>query len=72
MIHSQREKNGCHTENELSIFAHNVNGLLTKINNFYVQVDAAEFEIYLLTETRLNDSVFSHNLFPLNKFEVYR
>lgn len=49
-----------------------MNGLLTKINDFFAQVSAANFDIYLLTETRLNESVFSSNLFPPNEYDVYR
>lgn len=56
----------------LSIFAHNVNGLSTKVNDLYTQVNAADFDVYLFTETRLNDSVHSCNLFPLNDYDVYR
>lgn len=54
------------------MFAHNVNGLLTKIHDFYTAVNAATFDIYMLTETNLNDSIFSCNLFPPNNFDVYR
>lgn len=49
-----------------------MNGLLTKTTELYTQVNAADFDIYMMTETRLNDSVYSCNLFPPNDFEVYR
>lgn len=49
-----------------------MNGLLTKINDLYTQVDAATFDIYLFCETCLNDSVNSCNLFPPNKYDTYR
>lgn len=45
--------------------------MLTKINEFYAEVDAADFDIYMLTETGLNDSVISSNLLP-PAFETYR
>lgn len=35
-------------------------------------MNAAEFDIYIMTETRLNDSVFSCSLFPPNDYDVYR
>lgn len=59
------------TINRLSIFAHNVNGLLTKLSELYAEVDAADFDIYMFTETNLNESVISSNLFP-PIFETYR
>lgn len=49
-----------------------MNGLLTKLTEFYAQVNAADFDIYMLTETHLNDSVFSCNVFPPNDFDIYR
>lgn len=48
-----------------------MNGLLTKVNELYAEVDAADFDIYMFTETNLNHSVISSNLFPPN-FETYR
>lgn len=45
--------------------------MLTKINEFYAEVDAADFDIYMLTETGLNDSVLSANLFP-SIYATYR
>lgn len=66
------QSNPTNNQNGISIFAHNVNGLLTKTVDSYSQVNAADFEVYMLTETRLNDSVFSCYSFPPNDFEVYR
>lgn len=57
--------------NITSIFAHNVNGLLTKMNQLYAEVLAADFDIYMFTETRLNNNIISSNLFPPN-FVTYR
>lgn len=41
------------------------------MNELYAEVLAAEFDIYMLTETRLNEIVISSNLFPPN-FVTYR
>lgn len=57
---------------EVSIYAHNVNGLLTKITDVFSEVVAADFDIYVFTETRLNDSIDSCRIFPSNDFIVYR
>lgn len=38
----------------------------------FAGVDAADFNIYMLSETRLNNSDFSCSLFPLNEFDTYR
>ena len=56
---------------QITIFSHNVNGLLSKINELYAEVDAAIFDVYMFTETNLNESVSSINLFPPT-FEIYR
>lgn len=37
----------------LSIFAHNVNGLLTKINELYAEVKAANFDIYICLQKQI-------------------
>lgn len=55
----------------ICIYAHNVNGLLTKLNELYAEVDAADSDNYMFIETNLNDSVLSNNLFPPN-FNTYR
>lgn len=37
------------------------------------QVDAADFDFYMLTETYcLNDSIYSSNLFPPNEYDTFR
>lgn len=68
LVKNIERKNIC---NNISIFAHNVNGLLTKMSELYAEVDAADFDIYLMTETRLKSQIISSNLFPPN-FETYR
>lgn len=53
------------------IYCQNVNGLLTKRDLLLAEVLAADYSIYAFTETALNDSVASNELFPAN-FSVYR
>lgn len=53
------------------IYCQNVNGLLTKLNQFYAEVLAADFSIYALTETALNETVNSTEVFP-PEFIAYR
>lgn len=53
------------------IYCQNVNGLLTKRNLLLAEVLAADYSIYAFTETALNDSIASNELFPSN-FSVYR
>jgi hypothetical protein len=53
------------------IFYQNVSGLRTKCNDFSDRVLANNFKIYCITETWLNDSVLSHNLFT-DSYCVYR
>lgn len=53
------------------MYYHNANGLLTKLQVFYASILTASHQIYALTETALNDSVNSNEVFPSN-FSVYR
>jgi hypothetical protein len=48
----------------LIFFCQNVRGLRTKCNDFIDSVLANNFKIYCITETWLNGSLLSHNLFP--------
>lgn len=49
-----------------------MNGIITKVNEVFAEVSAADFDVYMFTETRLNDSINSNNLFPPNDFDIYR
>lgn len=53
------------------IYYQNVNGLLSKKNQLQAEILAADFKIYVFTETALNDTITSSELFP-NDFAVYR
>lgn len=61
-----------HPQRPLSIFAHNVNGLLTKLIDVYAGADTTDYDIFMFTETGLNDTIASKDVFPKNKFETYR
>jgi hypothetical protein len=50
------------------IFYQNVRGLRTMCNDFIDNVFANNFKTYCITETWLNDSILSHNLFPDSYF----
>jgi exonuclease III len=49
----------------------NVRGLRTKQLEFYDHVCASNFDIICLSETRINDLCYDHNLFP-NRYTAYR
>jgi len=53
------------------LYYQNVNGLLSKRTVLYAEILAADFPIYVFTETALNDTVPSHEIFPPN-YCVYR
>lgn len=55
----------------LSIFAHNVNGLLTKLIDVYSGVDTTDLDVFILNETGLNDTIVSKDVFPPLKFDSY-
>lgn len=62
---------GTNRSNRHQIYCQNVNGLLTKLNQLYAEVLAAEFPIYIFTETGFNDSTNSITAFPSN-YTVHR
>lgn len=71
-IPSSRQRKYEHQyDSPLSIYYHNSNGLLTKLQSFQSNVFISPHQIYCLTETGLNDSVSSSELFPVD-FNVYR
>lgn len=53
------------------VYYQNVNGLLSKRNRIYAEILAADFPIYAFTETALNETIPSHEIFPPN-YCVYR
>lgn len=53
------------------IYYQNVRGLKSKSNTFYNNVLTSEYDIYCLTETWLDSTVSSSELFPVG-FTVYR
>ncbi|KAG5868009.1 hypothetical protein JTB14_024060 [Gonioctena quinquepunctata] len=57
---------------ELHIYSQNVRGLTTKIRECKINSSGIDADIYLLTETNINDSVFSNELFDPNHYNVFR
>ncbi|XP_055614935.1 uncharacterized protein LOC129761245 [Toxorhynchites rutilus septentrionalis] len=57
--------------NRLLIYYQNVRGLRTKIDDFFAAVSESYYDIIILTETWLDDRIFSPQLFG-NTFTVYR
>ncbi|XP_055622088.1 uncharacterized protein LOC129765695 [Toxorhynchites rutilus septentrionalis] len=55
----------------LRIYYQNVRGLRTKIDAFFLSVSEEEFDLIVLTETRLDDRIFSTQLFGPS-YAVYR
>ncbi|XP_058449397.1 uncharacterized protein LOC131429340 [Malaya genurostris] len=56
---------------QLKIYYQNVRGLRTKIDDFFVAVYDAEFDVIVLSETWLNDDISSLQLFG-SGYTVYR
>lgn len=54
-----------------NIYYQNVRGLRTKTNDFYKNVQCCNFDIIILTETWLNDSVINAEIFD-NRYNVHR
>ncbi|XP_055604965.1 uncharacterized protein LOC129753190 [Uranotaenia lowii] len=55
----------------LSVYYQNVRGLRTKIDDFYLSAREADYDVIVLTETWLNDEIFSQQLFG-DVYDVYR
>lgn len=55
----------------LRIYYQNVRGLRTKIDDFYLAVGEKEYDVIVLTETWLDECIFSSQLFG-NNFSVFR
>lgn len=53
------------------IFYQNINGLCTKTEEFKKNVEQKDYDVILLTETRLNDDITQGELFP-SDYQVYR
>ena len=56
---------------ELSLYYQNVRGLKSKITEFYTNLLLSNFDFIALSETWLNESIFSRELFD-NRYIVYR
>lgn len=52
--------------NILNMLYQNVRGLNTKIEDFFFATTSCSFDLLLITETWLNSSVFTSELFPQN------
>lgn len=55
----------------MKIFYQNVNGLCTKTDEFYENVERKDYDIILLTESRLNDEITKSEIFS-SRYTVYR
>lgn len=55
----------------LVIYYQNVRGLRTKIDDFFLAVSEALYDIIVLTETWLDEKIYSAQLFG-NTYNVYR
>lgn len=56
----------------IKIYYQNVNGIRSKTNDFFISVCELDYDVIMLTETFLNDSVFNSEIFDLNKYNVFR
>ena len=56
---------------QLRIYYQNVRGLRTKIDSFFLAVSDDEYDLIVLTETWLDDRIFSAQLFG-NRYAVFR
>ncbi|XP_053699446.1 uncharacterized protein LOC128746423 [Sabethes cyaneus] len=59
------------TESSITVYYQNVRGLRTKIEDLFLTVSNAEYDIIALTETWLNEEIHSVQLFGTN-YTVYR
>lgn len=59
------------TFSDLKIYYQNTRGLRTKCLSFYRQVSCENYDVIILTETWLNDSILSSELFD-DRYVVYR
>lgn len=59
------------SENSISVYYQNVRGLRTKSNNFYINTLANNFDIIMLTETWLTESIYSSELFT-DHYNIFR
>ncbi|XP_055527980.1 uncharacterized protein LOC129720522 [Wyeomyia smithii] len=56
---------------DMRIYYHNVRGLRTKIDSFFLAVSEGDYDLIVLTETWLDDRIFSAQLFG-NRYTVFR
>lgn len=59
------------SQHDLRVFYQNVRGLRTKIDSFHLAVADSEYDVIVLTETWLDDSILSTQLFN-GSFSVFR
>lgn len=57
--------------NKLMVYYQNVRGLRTKIDDFFVTVVDCDYDVIVVTETWLDDRIYSAQLFG-NRFTVFR
>ncbi|XP_062703999.1 uncharacterized protein LOC134286403 [Aedes albopictus] len=65
------EEPGFHRSGNLRIYYQNVRGLRTKIEDFFLTVSELDYDVIVLTETWLDDRVFSSQLFGAD-YSVFR
>lgn len=57
---------------DLNIYYQNVRGLKTKLANIYNQISANNFDVIMLSETWLNNSVLNSEICDSNRYTVFR
>lgn len=61
----------CSSSNNLLIYYQNVRGLRTKIDDFYLATAESKFDVIVLTETWLDERIYSAQLFG-SQYTVFR
>lgn len=56
----------------VNVYYQNVNGLRSKIQEFYLSVISCDYDVIVLTETFLNKSILNSELFVANDYFVFR
>ncbi|XP_037025274.1 uncharacterized protein LOC119066749 [Bradysia coprophila] len=68
----EQDKDSFHAKMQLTVFAHNVNGLRTKLSDVYLKARNNDYDIYIFTETGLDARIPNDAIFPSETFRVYR
>lgn len=58
--------------NKLSIYYENASGIRTKTCRVSAVSTNAEYDVFVITETWLNENFFDEELFDINLFHIFR